>query len=74
MKIISITQKKFEEVTTDETVFPIYRRLEADIWEHYLGDRHGWIEYRFAKFLNEAYDEYMKLQNAKAKAIGQLSE
>ena len=69
MKILRVTQKEFAEVTTDETVFPIYRRLEADIWEHYLGDRHGWIEYRFTDFLEKSFQEYMRVQNAKAEAV-----
>ena len=71
MKIISVTKKDFEEITTDEKYAPLYRRLEPQRWEHWMGDNHGWISYRFTEFLEQAYDEWVrKERNAKAEATG----
>jgi len=64
LKILSVTQKEYAEVETDEKVFPIYRRLEKGVWEHFLGEavQGGWIAYRFTEFLDEAYDIWMREQ------------
>ncbi|MGB2828561.1 MAG: hypothetical protein WBC50_10275 [Dehalococcoidales bacterium] len=66
MKILSVTKKDFEEITTDEKYAPLYRRLKPERWEHWMGENHGWIEYRFTDFLEQAYLDYMRHQNAKA--------
>jgi hypothetical protein len=72
MKIISVIKKEYEEITTDETYGPLYRRLEPEIWEHWMGENHGWINYRFTDFLESAYDEWVrKERNAKTEAISQ---
>ena len=71
MKILSVTQREFAEVTTDEKYSPIYRRIESDIWEHDLGNGKygGWILYPFPEIIEEAFQEYMRVQNAKAEAV-----
>ena len=60
MKIISITKKEFEEITTDEKYAPLYRRLEPQRWEHWLGDNARWMEYRFTDILETAYEEWVR--------------
>ena len=59
MKILSVTQKDYAEVETDEG---LYRRFENGVWEHYLGKGKygGWIEYSFTEFLDEAYDQWIR--------------
>ena len=72
MKIISVIKKEFEEITTDEKYAPFYRRLEPERWEHWMGDNHGWISYRFTDFLEKAYEEWVrKERHAKAETISQ---
>ena len=72
MKIISVIKKEFEEITTDEKYAPFYRRLEPERWEHWMGDNHGWISYRFTDFLEQAYDGWVrKERHAKAETISQ---
>lgn len=65
MKIIKVTMKEFEEVETDEGGMNLYRRLEPEVWEHWLGESHGWHPYRFFEFLEIAYSEWQRNSNEK---------
>jgi len=60
LKIVKVKKKNYEEITTNHPAFNEYRRFAPNIFEHYLGDRHGWLEIRFAVDLEEAYQDYMR--------------
>ena len=60
MKIIKVTPGEHEEIVTDEPFLNLYRRLGPNIYEHWLGDNHGWLPYRFTDFLEEAYKIWEK--------------
>ena len=60
MKIIKVERKEFEEITTDDDYLPLYRRIEPEVWEHWLGSTHQWLAYRHFDQLEDAYSVWIR--------------
>ena len=63
IEIIKVEKKEVEEITTNQDTFNLYRRFEADHWEHLLG-LDGWVIYRFSDVIEQAYQAW-KLKQRK---------
>ena len=63
VEIISVVEKDCLEITTNE-IMPLYRRYDSDYWCHYLGDLHGWHKYMDTEFLEDAYQRWVKNEQA----------
>ena len=76
IEIISVTKGEFEEVNILH-IYPHsqqmhrYRRYVTPItgeivWEHYLGNLHGWHRYTVTEFLEDAYQIWLRNEKSTA--------